>query len=180
MVCAVCENPLTGSQRKYCSTKCKNRATQLRRNADGRNAARDKERYAKERDRRISWQKQYYADNKDAVSEYQKRWRAANTEKRRVSNQKRRALKMENPGYVEVTPEEWIRIKNQYRGACAYCGTKCVATMDHVVPLCKGGRHAPGNILPACGPCNSRKQHRFLSVWRAEQRKGGDPVALCA
>lgn len=47
-------------------------------------------------------------------------------------------------------------------GICHYCGEKfspAELTMDHVVPLIRGGRSNKGNLVPACKDCNSRKQH---------------------
>jgi 5-methylcytosine-specific restriction protein A len=47
------------------------------------------------------------------------------------------------------------------RGVCAYC-QKPVApsalTMDHVVPVARGGRSVRGNVVPSCKECNSRKK----------------------
>ncbi|MEJ7811091.1 MAG: HNH endonuclease [Gemmatimonadaceae bacterium] len=43
---------------------------------------------------------------------------------------------------------------------CVYCGICLdlqIATLDHVQPLAKGGIHAPGNVVAACGTCNRRK-----------------------
>jgi 5-methylcytosine-specific restriction endonuclease McrA len=47
------------------------------------------------------------------------------------------------------------------------CGNRCVycaatlefdfATLDHVYPLSRGGAHAPGNLVMACGRCNRLK-----------------------
>ena len=47
------------------------------------------------------------------------------------------------------------------------CGQRCVycamhldqrtATLDHVVPLARGGAHDPGNLVVACAPCNRLK-----------------------
>lgn len=31
------------------------------------------------------------------------------------------------------------------------------ATLDHVVPLSRGGSHNPGNLVSACLSCNQRK-----------------------
>lgn len=31
------------------------------------------------------------------------------------------------------------------------------ATLDHVVPLARGGAHDPGNLVVACAPCNRLK-----------------------
>ncbi len=43
---------------------------------------------------------------------------------------------------------------------CVYCATaldRHSATLDHVVPLARGGGHDPGNVVVACGPCNRLK-----------------------
>lgn len=43
---------------------------------------------------------------------------------------------------------------------CVYCATHLdqhTATLDHVVPLARGGAHDPGNIVVACAPCNRLK-----------------------
>jgi 5-methylcytosine-specific restriction endonuclease McrA len=46
-------------------------------------------------------------------------------------------------------------------GLCAYCGKKFAPaelTMDHVVPIARGGRSTRGNVVPACKPCNNEKK----------------------
>lgn len=43
---------------------------------------------------------------------------------------------------------------------CVYCGTALGlenATLDHVIPLSRGGSHHLGNLVAACQPCNQRK-----------------------
>lgn len=43
---------------------------------------------------------------------------------------------------------------------CVYCATRLdqqTATLDHVVPLARGGAHDAGNLVVACGPCNRLK-----------------------
>ena len=40
--------------------------------------------------------------------------------------------------------------------------------MDHVVPLSRGGRHEPANLVWACRSCNSRKSARDELEYRAE------------
>jgi 5-methylcytosine-specific restriction endonuclease McrA len=47
------------------------------------------------------------------------------------------------------------------RGICHYCEKKFLRaqlTMDHVVPLARGGTSTPGNIVPACADCNRNKK----------------------
>ncbi len=47
------------------------------------------------------------------------------------------------------------------RGVCAYCGDSFAPrelTMDHVVPVARGGRSVRGNVVAACKDCNNRKK----------------------
>ena len=47
------------------------------------------------------------------------------------------------------------------KGLCAYCDQRFPPrglTMDHVVPVARGGRSSKGNVVPACKACNSRKK----------------------
>lgn len=45
-----------------------------------------------------------------------------------------------------------------FNSHCAYCIRPLVqVTLDHIVPLSKGGEHSIGNIVPACQSCNSSK-----------------------
>ena len=47
------------------------------------------------------------------------------------------------------------------RGECHYCGARIPAgelTMDHVVPLARGGRSTRGNLVPSCQKCNASKK----------------------
>lgn len=57
---------------------------------------------------------------------------------------------------------------------CYYCRRPTPArelTMDHVVPLIRGGRSSRNNIVAACKECNSKK--RYLLPWEwAEYLEG--------
>lgn len=47
-------------------------------------------------------------------------------------------------------------------GVCHYCGKNVGATyltMDHVVPVARGGKSSKGNVVPACKTCNSQKKY---------------------
>lgn len=62
-------------------------------------------------------------------------------------------------GVDAVPPEGCEALAEQFGGLCAYCGNPA-DTWDHIVPVAAGGRTAPGNVLPACRSCNSRKGTR--------------------
>jgi 5-methylcytosine-specific restriction endonuclease McrA len=54
-------------------------------------------------------------------------------------------------------------------GKCYYCGASFAPkqlTLDHVVPLVRGGRTTKGNCVPACKECNSKKQDLLPSEWQ--------------
>jgi len=49
-------------------------------------------------------------------------------------------------------------------GHCQYCGChieRKVATLDHVLPVSKGGKTTWDNCVTACGPCNSHKSDKL-------------------
>ena len=52
--------------------------------------------------------------------------------------------------------------KNQIAlGVCHYCSKKispALLTMDHLVPLARGGTSSKGNVVPACKSCNENKK----------------------
>jgi 5-methylcytosine-specific restriction enzyme A len=53
----------------------------------------------------------------------------------------------------------WKNILGQ--GLCHYCGKKYSAgelTMDHLVPVARGGKSTKGNVVPACKKCNTEKK----------------------
>jgi len=55
-------------------------------------------------------------------------------------------------------------------GRCGYCGRPTPPrelTMDHRVPLVRGGRSAKGNLVPACKACNAAKKYLLPVEWEA-------------
>ncbi|MDH3997275.1 MAG: HNH endonuclease [Desulfuromonadales bacterium] len=53
-------------------------------------------------------------------------------------------------------------------GICHYCEQQfkpAALTLDHVLPLVRGGRSTKGNCVPACKECNSRKKDMLPTEW---------------
>ncbi|SFM40716.1 HNH endonuclease [Thermodesulforhabdus norvegica] len=60
----------------------------------------------------------------------------------------------------------WQRKISQ--GICHYCGRSfppSELTMDHIVPIIRGGRSTRGNIVPACKECNAKKKYLLPLEW---------------
>jgi 5-methylcytosine-specific restriction endonuclease McrA len=69
--------------------------------------------------------------------------------------QNRRVALMGIPG--EVKSDEWELICILFDFKCASCGCCKPLTMDHVIPLSRGGQHSITNIQPLCRKCNGQK-----------------------
>lgn len=55
---------------------------------------------------------------------------------------------------------DWWRARLQ-KGVCHYCGREVGAdalTMDHVIPLARGGKSVKSNVVPCCKDCNTKKK----------------------
>lgn len=81
-------------------------------------------------------------------------------EKKRIRKHIRRALEKKAKG--KFTLKDWKRILKEHFFRCAWCGTKHGLTIDHVIPLSKGGSNFPSNLQPLCRSCNSRKSNKIL------------------
>jgi 5-methylcytosine-specific restriction endonuclease McrA len=53
-------------------------------------------------------------------------------------------------------------------GVCHWCGGSFPPeelTMDHVIPLARGGKASRNNVVPSCKECNSRKKYLLPMEW---------------
>jgi 5-methylcytosine-specific restriction endonuclease McrA len=83
-----------------------------------------------------------------------------------------------DPFLVEVSQEQVRREREKARqlrasqwwkrkravGICHHCGGKFPPkelTMDHLVPVIRGGKSNKGNLVPSCKDCNSRRKHNL-------------------
>ncbi|MGH7844896.1 MAG: HNH endonuclease [Candidatus Binatia bacterium] len=67
----------------------------------------------------------------------------------------------------ELRQTQWWK-RRRSTGICHYCSRKVSArelTMDHIVPLIRGGKSTRGNVVPACKECNTNKKYRLLMDW---------------
>jgi len=54
------------------------------------------------------------------------------------------------------------------RGRCYYCNTSVLPkelTMDHLVPVIRGGKSVKNNIVTACKACNNKKKYLLPIEW---------------
>ncbi|MDM8525564.1 HNH endonuclease [Desulfococcaceae bacterium HSG8] len=73
----------------------------------------------------------------------------------------------------ELRASQWWK-RRCAKGICHYCGHPTLPnelTMDHIVPLSRGGRSTKGNVVPSCKECNNQKKHLLPMEWE-EYLKG--------
>lgn len=88
-------------------------------------------------------------------------WRKANPEKWTATINNRQARLRAAPG--QFTESEWIDRVVEFGHACAYCLRSDTAlTVDHVIPIVRGGANWIDNIIPACMRCNKSKGPRGI------------------
>ncbi|MGA7144259.1 MAG: HNH endonuclease [Desulfobacterales bacterium] len=54
------------------------------------------------------------------------------------------------------------------KGICHYCLRPTPPkelTMDHIIPISRGGRSTKGNVVAACKECNNAKKHLLPMEW---------------
>ena len=67
----------------------------------------------------------------------------------------------------ELRSSAWWKRKRS-SGTCHYCGGRFRVdelTMDHLVPLVRGGRSVQTNVVPACKECNTKKKYLLPTEW---------------
>lgn len=122
---------------------------------------------------RKCYKQHWNEQNMAHVLEYTAAWVAEHPERRQASNRRyqqslrgkranllkvrsRQARIKQAPG-EGLTLAQWDQIVEEQQGRCYYCGEHSKMTMDHKVPLSRGGAHSPSNIVAACVTCNKRK-----------------------
>lgn len=117
------------------------------------------------REHTIAQARKWNVKNRERYNANAKAWRVNNRDKVTHQNRKLKAMRR-NAERCVVTEKDWQRLVNRHNGCCAYCGIKEKMTMEHVVPISRGGRHSIGNLLPVCIKCNISKNKKLLIEWR--------------
>jgi 5-methylcytosine-specific restriction protein A len=60
------------------------------------------------------------------------------------------------------TEEEWFALCEKYGHICLWCHRKTKLTVDHIIPISRGGTNDIGNIQPLCLHCNLEKSDKIM------------------
>lgn len=142
---------------------------------------RSKKHYQDNREKRLAYQASRYRANSGYAIEYAREWRKNNPDKTkqyhkeyfeknkdkekirmRAKQSKRRALKKNN-GTFYISAKEINKILNS---RCIICEKQENITLDHIVPISRGGSHSIGNIQPMCLDCNMKKINKTMTEFK--------------
>jgi 5-methylcytosine-specific restriction endonuclease McrA len=82
-------------------------------------------------------------------------------------------LKRERGKARELRESQWWK-RRLAKGVCHYCGRAFPPrglTMDHVVPVSRGGKTIRGNVVPCCKECNNAKKQLLPMEWEDYLKK---------
>jgi len=137
--------------------------------------------YAANRERFAAYQKKWVSANREQFDAYQAAYELANPDKGRA---RRRKYALANPGRGAVMQGLYRAVEagapiglvpndikalliEVYGPACMKPGCSGVdLTLDHIIPLSKGGAHAVFNLQLLCMSCNARKGNRSSVDYR--------------
>lgn len=102
-------------------------------------------------------------------AETKRQWRKENPLRDQATAQRRLALKQAAivPGRP-VTDDVIAKRFALFKGCC-FCSADRKLTLEHMVPLSKGGLHVEENLLGSCLSCNSGKKDRPVEAWFRKQ-----------
>jgi 5-methylcytosine-specific restriction endonuclease McrA len=170
--CRICniEKPITdynqSNNKDGHRSECKECQSEIYRTWYLNNAERQRNKtkvWRKENPEKVAEQKKRsYKKNPQAQHIRNKRWKESNPLKVQEQDLRRRARILNN-GTYEVTVKELSKIKNSI---CLYCGSNKNITVEHVIPVSRGGTHSIGNLVPACGSCNYSKGAKTITEWK--------------
>lgn len=119
---------------------------------------------AEHKEKANAYSKRYRQENKEKILDLNRRYLANNREKIRKQGQLSYAKRKANGG--TFTNDEWFALCNQFGNVCVCCGEQERLTVDHIIPITKGGTSDIGNLQPLCKSCNSRKGDRIIIDYR--------------
>lgn len=120
---------------------------------------RSSENHARHRERHLQQRRDRYQAEREVLLAEKKAWALANPEKvaltARIKRQRKRAA-------GTLTATEWRSVLDRHGHLCLCCGSDDPATIDHVVPLSRGGSNTIDNVQPLCNGCNMRKATKTI------------------
>ena len=140
------------------------------------------------RDRVLASKKRSYENNKLSILKANAKYREQNHELRLNIERSSRAKNKEKNKPLKnarqsvrnrlVSDSKYVIIykdlKRIYQEPCFNCGNTENQSLDHRIPLSRGGEHKIGNMMTLCQSCNASKSSKTIMEWKLAKIKKGD------
>ena len=116
---------------------------------------------------------QYRINNHERRIEIERVSALKNREKNRPSKNARQSIRnrlVSDSKYVIIYKD----LKKIYQEPCFNCGNTENQSLDHRIPLSRGGEHKIGNMMTLCQSCNASKSSKTIMEWKLAKIKKGD------
>jgi len=115
--------------------------------------------YLENRGVAIERQQKRYQENKERLQAYGRQHAKDNPEIYKAARHRRRAAKRNN-GSNDLTATQIKWLFDNFP-QCVYCCSEDSLTIDHVIPISKGGQNTLENVVIACMSCNNKKRAKL-------------------
>lgn len=129
------------------------------------NSRRGLERYYVKRKEILYKTRQRRVENHEAVLQIERNSRAKNKEKNRPAKNARQSIRnrlVQGKRFTILEKE----LRKIYASPCFSCGSMENQSLDHIIPLSKGGNHSVGNLQTLCISCNTSKHDKIFTEWK--------------
>lgn len=115
-----------------------------------------------------AWARRWRQENKVSFTAMVREWRKKNPASVRLSKHRRRILAQDASG--EYTKDDIARLLEHQLELCVGCKVDISSayTIDHILPLSRGGGNAPDNLQLLCLSCNSSKGTKLMQEWKPD------------
>lgn len=166
---------LCGRPRDHACSRCRGCLAKIKRSWRKSNPERAAATFAawveKNPDKIKAYSRTNYLRHKDRFKAHARNWRKLNPKKvskiMAFQNAKRRS-RIKGNGGRGFTKADWLALLSLANHTCVYCRVAPADSIDHFVPLKRGGAHDSSNIVPACRRCNSLKRDNEPVAWVSE------------
>jgi 5-methylcytosine-specific restriction endonuclease McrA len=107
------------------------------------------------------------AENPEAARARRRAWKLRHPEKAKLGRRLHRRNKRKMGIASKITIPQWNEILEFYNHTCQLCHKPAgdeQLTIDHIIPISKGGLHTWQNLWPAHHSCNSGKHAKLVDL----------------
>lgn len=96
-----------------------------------------------------------------------RRWLGRKITELQQEEKRRKRRKKKVGAYKHGVYRETVYSRDGYK--CVYCGSLNNLSLDHLMPVSRGGEDIPSNLVTCCRGCNSSKNAKTPEEWLASK-----------